>query len=123
MELAGAVDAGDGGGTFGEKNAIAAEFVGVVEADAGLADEPGDEGEFFVVAGGVAVFDFGLGDDEEDALALEVGVGEALVAQELDAADLEVLEIAAVVQVAHGIDFGIADADGYRVFSEGHSYP
>ena len=41
-------------------------------------------------------------------------------AEQLDAAHLEVLEIAAVMQITHGVHFRVADADGDGVLVGGH---
>ena len=83
-------------------------------------DDLGGEGEFLVVAGRGLVATFDLDHDEEDAVPLQVGVAVALGAEQLDAAHLEILEVAAVMEVAHGVDFGVADAEGEGVLGHAH---
>ena len=58
-------------------------------------------------------------DDEQDAIALEVGVAVAERAQQLHPAHLEILQEPAVMQKPHRIHFGIADADRDGVL-DGH---
>lgn len=120
MKLARAVDAGDGGGGFGEEGRAAAQVVFVVDADGRLPGDFGEEGQLLIVAGGGPVAAFHLYNGEEDAGLFEVGVAVADGAEQFDATHLEVLEIAAVVEVAHGIDLGIADADGDGMLAVGH---
>jgi len=91
----------------------------MVEADVGLFHQFGEEGEFLVVFGGGAVLHVDLDDDEEDAGPFELGVGVSLGPEEFDAAHFEVLEVAGVVEVAHGVDLGVADADGQGVLHGG----
>src|SRR5438874_1282369 len=50
-------------------------------------------------------------DDKENAAGFEIAVAEAGLAQQLGAADFEVLEISRVVQDAHRIRLGVADAE------------
>ncbi len=112
LDFALSIDAGDGGLTFGQEQAFAFDFVGVVEADGGLLDEFCDEGELFVETGGLSIADFEFGDDEEDALSFEISVAVSECAEEFDTADFEVLGIDRVVQIPHGIGFGVANSDG-----------
>ena len=64
-----------------------------------------------LVAGTEDEFALGLDDHEETPLALQLRVGMTGGSEQLDAAHLEILEVAAVVQVTHRIDFRVANAD------------
>ena len=85
----------------------------VVEAERDLAQvgELGAERQLVVEKGGTAVVEERLDDDEAAAPFLHLLVGVARGAQPLDAADLEVGEVGGVVDVALGVDLGVADPD------------
>src|SRR5688572_15092049 len=91
----------------------------MVDADGGLAGDAGGEGQLLVVSGRGFVADLDFDHDEEDALPLEIGVTDTQLPKQLNPAYLEVLEEAAVMQIAHGVDFGVADAEVNRVL--GHA--
>jgi hypothetical protein len=88
----------------------------------GLADDAGGERQLIVVAGRRLVLHLDLGDDEEDAVALHVGIRKPDRAEQFDAAHLEILEEARVMEVAHRIALGVADAKGQDVLGEGHRH-
>ena len=111
-------DAGEGGGGLGEERGFAAavllvepEFVLVVDACAPAAGDAREEEELVVVACGSAVSDVEACDDEEDAGAFEVGVGDAGLSEEFGASHLEPGGVGAVVCEAHGVALGVADAE------------
>ena len=113
-----AVDACDGGLGGAEEFAGlgVVHVVGVVDADVGLLDDAGGEGDFVVEAGGALVVDTDLGDDEEDAHVFEVLVAGASEAEEFCATDFHEGEIVGVVEETHGVAFDIADAEGDGAF-------
>src|SRR6266700_2260519 len=92
----------------------------MIDADGGLFDDFGGEGQFFIVAGGGAKAAFDFDDGEEDSGLFQVGVAVAEGAEQLDAAHFEILEIAAVMEITHGVHFGVADADGDSVLGGSH---
>ena len=71
----------------------------------------GAERQLVVEEGGTAVVEERLDDDEAAAASLHLPVGLARGAQPLDATDLEVGEVGRVVDVALGVDLGVADPD------------
>jgi hypothetical protein len=118
LEFAFTVDAGDGGlgGAEDPSRGEVVHFVGVIDADVGLANDAGEKFEFVVVAGGVFVMDGDLGDGEEHVAGFEVAIADAGLAEEFDAAHFEVGEEMGVVHVAHGVAFDVADAEGVAGF-------
>ena len=84
----------------------------VLEAEGGLAKirEFGADAQLVVEEGALAVADERFHDDDAVALLLEILVGETCGAEPLDAADLEVGEVAGVVDDALSVGLGVADA-------------
>lgn len=122
MGAAFAVDAGEGGGAEGdgdgggEVEGFAGslgdeEFVGVFDFDAAAADPACPDFDEIVVEDGAAVLHVEFGDDEEYAVAFEVGVGDAAGAEEFGSADFEPGDVCGVVGDAHGVALAVADAD------------
>ncbi|MEJ7843314.1 MAG: hypothetical protein WKF95_16235, partial [Rubrobacter sp.] len=74
-------------------------------------DELGPNGQLVVEEGGAVVVNEGLDHDEAEAAPFEFLVGEARVAQPLDAADLEVGEVVGVVDVPLGVYLRVADPE------------
>ncbi len=64
-----------------------------------------------VIAGWGAKFGTASRDDKQDALGFKVGIADALSAQQLGASYLEIDPIAAVMQRAHLVYLGIANAN------------
>ena len=83
----------------------------VIEAKRDLAQlgERGAERQLVVEKGGTAVIEERLDHDETAAASLHLPVGLARGAQPLDATDLEVGEVGRVIDVALGVDLGVAD--------------
>jgi hypothetical protein len=98
---------------------------GVLEAEGGPAQlrQLGAKRELIVEVGGLAVADERLQDDDAVALPFELFVGEASGAEPLDAADLEVGEVAGVVDYPLSVGLGVADAEfrlvDYRALNSG----
>src|SRR6184192_759488 len=67
-----------------------------------------------VVAGSGPVTDADGGNGEEDALLLELFVGQPRLAHQLGAGAIEPDQVVGVVDHAHLVGFGIVDAQGYR---------
>jgi len=74
-------------------------------------DELGAHGQLVVEEGGAVVLNEGLDHDKAEAAPFEFLVGEARVAQPLDAADLEVGEVVGVVDVSLGVYLRVADPE------------
>ena len=121
LDLAGAragyVDGVAGGEEF--VVGLAQDFVAELEG-AGLGfEDAGADGEEFVVTSGMVVAAVDVGDDDVGVvLEFHLFVVEAEGAHEFDAADFEPDEEVGVVNNAHLIGFGVADADGDIVMSE-----
>src|SRR5438876_1879669 len=67
-----------------------------------------------VVPGGGPVTHADFGDGEEDALLLELFVGQPRLAHQLGAGAIEPDQVVGVVDHAHLVGLGIVDAQGYR---------
>ena len=66
----------------------------------------------------------GLDDDQEVARILDLAIAEPALAKQLGAAHLEVDEVAGVMEQAHPVGLGIADADGHLMLERiGHDLP
>src|SRR5205807_6529162 len=74
--------------------------------------------QLLVVAGGGLVSALDFHDDEKETLPLEIGVGVAKGAEQLDPPHFEILQVPAVMQVTHGVHLGIPHADDNRVLRE-----
>ena len=98
---------------------LAEDFVAELEgASLGFEDARAD-GEEFVVTGGMVVAAVDVGNDDVSVvLEFHLFVVEAEGAHEFDATDFEPDEEVGVVDNAHLIGFGVADADGDIVMSE-----
>ncbi len=119
MGSAGAVDAGESGVSFGEQVSVAEDFVAVDDFDVGDALDGGAQSEEIVVECGTFEFAADVDDHEEVAGVFDVAIGEAGAAEQLGAALLEVDEEGGVVEEAHTVGFGVADADFDFVGVEG----
>lgn len=122
MVLGGESAAGEGavyddvfGFALGEEQLVFIERVAKEENGAAHGFDCGFEGEQVVVAGGLAVAAGGLNYGEDAVFfCLEGLVGEAELAQEFDATDLEPGEIVAVVDHTHLIGLGVPDSEARR---------
>jgi hypothetical protein len=93
----------------GEQLAVAQQLIFESERDLAEVGKRGAERQLVVEVGGKAVVEERLDDDEAAAPLLHLPVGLARGAQPLDAPDLEVGEVGRVVDVALGVDLGVAD--------------
>ena len=98
---------------------LAEDFVAEFEGAGFGFEDAGADGEEFVVASGMVVAAVDVGDDHVGVvLGFQLLVVEAEGAHEFNAADFKPDEEVGVVDDAHLIGFGVADADGDIVMSE-----
>src|ERR1700733_1463489 len=91
---------------------IAVNFVGEANGAALKFGDVGADAQGVVEFGGAAVAALGFGDDDETVVFLfHLAVAEAEGAAEFDAAYFEPGVIVAIVDHAHLVGFGVADAD------------
>ena len=108
--------AGDGGGSFGQQHTIAAQLVAMIVTDEGLLVHAGFQLQQIIVSGGSFVFDLGFNDYKEDTGFFHISIAKPSCAKQFHAAHLKVLQMPAVVQIPHGINFGVPDANFNCVF-------
>lgn len=111
MGTAVAVDAGQRRVSDGEQDVVAVDFVAVDDFDVGDALDGGADREQVVVEGGPFELATDVDDDQEVSGVFDLAVGEAGLAEQFGAGLLEVDEKLSVVEEAHAVGFGIADAD------------
>jgi hypothetical protein len=107
----GEAHAGVAGVPGGDPLSVPEDLVGEAQGDPAGLGEVGSDYQLVVEKGGRVVVDECLDDHEAEAPPFEVLVGEASVAQPLDAAYLEVGEVVGVVDVALGVYLRVADPE------------
>ena len=105
------IDEGVGGRAGGEEFLAATDLVFEGETQAGALAHGGEDRDDVVVNGGAAIPHVDLDDGEAEAGGLEVAVGQALLAEEGGAADLEPGQVITVIDDAHHVGFGVANGD------------
>lgn len=108
---AGEAHAGVSGVPGGDALPVPEDLVSEAQGHPSRLGEVGADYQLVVEEGGRMVVDEGLDDHEAEAAPLELFVGEASVAQPLDAAYLEVGEVVRVVDVALGVYLRVADPE------------
>ncbi len=114
---AGYVDGVAGGEEF--LVVLAEDFVAEFEGASFGFEDAGADGEEFIVAGGMVIAAVDVSDDDVGVvLKLHLLVVEAEGAHEFNATDFKPDEVVGVIDDAHLIGFGVADADGGVVMGQ-----
>src|SRR5262249_2096575 len=110
--LALGVDTGQRRFPFCNQHAVAQQLVTMIDAHRRRALDDGPQGQEVVEVHRTPVLHLDPGNDKIVTLVLDVLVGMALRPKQLDAALLEIEQIVRLVQQAHAIRLGVADANG-----------
>lgn len=107
----GEAHAGVAGVSGGDAPPVPEDLVAEAQGNPARLGEVGVDYQLVVEEGGRVVVDEGLDDHEAETAPFQFPVGEARVAQPLDAAYLEVGEVDGVVDVALGVYLRVADPE------------
>jgi len=111
LDLAVAVDAGESAFGLGNQLLTTKEAVFVVDAGGAGTDGANLQAQGVAEFAGAVVAASDLGDNQDDAVPLQVGVMVTQCQELLNAGEFKVLEIVGVVDEALSVGFVIADAD------------
>ena len=95
---------------LGQKDTVAEHLVAMHDLDVRDPLDGRPERQEIVVVGGPLELAADLDHDQEMARVFDVAIGDAPLAQELGPAHLEVDDVVGVMQEAHAVGLGVADA-------------